>query len=402
MFIVFDYVNTFFRAPAAVFSACRRNIRPYKYRQCYEKCDCAPLIFAVSARFDYFRKMEQNRPPHSGETPAPPEETTPDIKGELRRIYNVKIRHNRSVFVLLVIFVIILVIWFLKQVENGYSISAWVMPVYTETPKGYSSRELSTQKIRITVRMNGLNMLSYAIGARKLEVELGKVVEHAHGRHFWVPAKHPELLARAVLPADRVEHIAKDTIFLNMGDETVKTVPVELAELQTTFRPGFGLFDPITVSPARVKVFGTPEEIASIDRIVLPARTYRYLSGSLTDSVAIVLPPSLRRVRVEPTRIAVSITVKPYTEGTIRVPVRATGVPSGYTVRFFPSRVTLRYRVAVEDYARIEEKDFRVTVDMSRTDPESRFVYPKISSSPAYAGKVTLAPERVQYIYRKR
>lgn len=203
MFIVFDCINASLQALPKGFPPIGDNIRTYKYKQCCEKCDCAPLIFAVSVRFDYFRKMEQDRPLHSGETPEQPDETTPDIKGELRRIYNVKIRHNRSVFVLLVIFVIILVIWFLKQVENGYSISAWVMPVYTETPKGYSSRELSTQKIRITVRMNGLNMLSYAIGTRKLEVELGKVVEHARGRHFWVPAKHPELLARAVLPADR-------------------------------------------------------------------------------------------------------------------------------------------------------------------------------------------------------
>ena len=303
---------------------------------------------------------------------------------------------------LLVIFAVIFVIWFLKQVENGYQVSASILPIYTDLPKGYSSRELSTQKINITVRMNSLNMLSYAVGTRKLEVELGKVVERARGRHFWIPAKHPDLIARAVLPSDRVEQIAKDTIFLNMGDETSKTVPVELSGLRTGFRPGFGSFDPITINPVLVTVFGTPQELENIDRIVLAERSYRNLSSSITDSVPIVLPPALRRVRTEPQQIAVSITVKPYTEGTISIPVRATGLPAGYSARFFPSKVTLRYRVAVEDYARIGEKDFRVTVDMSHTDPDSRYVYPKVTSAPAFVGKITLTPERVQYILRKR
>ena len=344
--------------------------------------------------------MEENR--GKLENPAGDPEQTPDIRGELRRIFNVKIRHNRSVFVLLVIFVVILAIWFLKQVENGYMMSATVTPVYTNTPAGYSSHELSTRKIKIAVEMNGFNMLSYAVGSRKLEVDLGKVIEHAHGRHFWVPAKYPDLVARAILPSDRVKEIAPDTIFLDMGDEVFKTVPVELAAVRTTFRPGYGTFDPVALNPVEVKVFGTPEEVAAIDRIVLPEQVFRNLSSSLTDSVEVALPPGLCRARVEPSRVALSIAVKPYTEGTIRVPVRAVGVHSGYSAKFFPSKVTLRYRVAVEDYARIGEKDFRVTVDMSHTDPDSRYVYPKVTAVPPFVGKVTIAPERVQYIYRKR
>ncbi len=358
------------------------------------------VIFVVSPSFIYFRGMEQERP--RPKSPGEDPQQEPDIKGELRRIFDVKVRHNRSLVVLLAIFVGILAIWFLKQVENGYVMSATVSPVYTNTPAGYSSRELSTQKIGIAVQMNGFNMLSYAVGSRLLEVDLAKVVESAHGRHFWVPAKHPELMAHAVLPTDRVEQIDADTIYLNMGDEVVKTVPVELAGVRTSFRPGYGMFDPVMVQPAQVKVFGTPEELETLDRIVLPERTYRNLSASLTDSVAVELPSGLRKVRVEPSQVAVSLTVKPYTEGTIRVPVRAVGAPAGWSAKFFPSKVTLRYRVAVEDYARIAEKDFRVTVDLSHTDPDSRYVYPKVTDAPAFAGKVTLEPERVQYIYRKR
>ena len=82
-------------------------------------------------------EQEQARPKSPREDPS----QDPDIKGELRRIFDVKVRHNRSLVVLLAIFVGILVIWFLKQVENGYVMSATVSPVYTNTPTGYSSRE---------------------------------------------------------------------------------------------------------------------------------------------------------------------------------------------------------------------------------------------------------------------
>lgn len=326
----------------------------------------------------------------------------PDIKRELKRIFNVKVRNNRSVFVFLVIFVIILAIWFLKQVESGYVMSATISPVYVNAPAGYTSEDLSRQKIKIAVQMNGFNMLSYAVGTRDLEVDLNKVVRESHGRHYWIPARHPELIAQAILPSDQIKDIVADTIFLNMGDEVSKTVPVEVSKINTTFRPGYGAFDPVMVNPVRVKIFGTPEEVGQIDRITLPELSYRNLSAPLTDSVKLILPPTLQKVRVEPSRVAVSLTVKPYTEGEMQVSVRAVNVPAGYSVKFFPAKVSLRYRVAVEDYARVGEKDFRVTVDMGHTDPDTRFVYPKVTASPPFVGKIALVPERIQYIYRKR
>lgn len=359
------------------------------------------LLFLFFRRYlPIFVGMESN----SGTPRNKPngQQDAPDIKKELKRIFNVKVRNNRSVFVFLVIFVIILAIWFLKQVESGYVMSATISPVYVNAPAGYTSEDLSRQKIKIAVQMNGFNMLSYAVGTRDLEVDLNKVVRESHGRHYWIPARHPELVAQAILPSDQIKDIVADTIFLNMGDEVSKIVPVEVSKISTTFRPGYGAFDPVMISPVRVKIFGTPEEVGQIDRITLPELSYRNLSAPFTDSVRLTLPASLQKVRVEPSRVAVSLTVKPYTEGEMQVSVRAVNVPSGYSVKFFPAKVSLRYRVAVEDYARVGEKDFRVTVDMSHTDPDTRFVYPKITASPLFVGKMTLVPEKVQYIYRKR
>ena len=359
------------------------------------------LLFLFFRRYlPIFVGMESN----SGTPRNKPngQQDAPDIKKELKRIFNVKVRNNRSVFVFLVIFVIILAIWFLKQVESGYVMSATISPVYVNAPAGYTSEDLSRQKIKIAVQMNGFNMLSYAVGTRDLEVDLNKVVRESHGRHYWIPARHPELIAQAILPSDQIKDIVADTIFLNMGDEVSKTVPVEVSKINTTFRPGYGAFDPVMISPVRVKIFGTPEEVGQIDHITLPELSYRNLSAPLTDSVKLTLPATLQKVRVEPSRVAVSLTVKPYTEGEMQGSVRAVNVPAGYSVKFFPAKVSLRYRVAVEDYARVGEKDFRVTVDMSHTDPDTRFVYPKITASPPFVGKMTLVPEKVQYIYRKR
>ena len=108
----------------------------------------------------------------TGNTEDGNREQVPDIAGELKRIFNKKIRNNRSVFVLLVSFAVVFSVWFLKQVQNGYVISAQIMPVYVNTPPGYTSQELSSRTVAVTVDMDGFNMLSYMIGKRRAELDV--------------------------------------------------------------------------------------------------------------------------------------------------------------------------------------------------------------------------------------
>lgn len=337
----------------------------------------------------------------TGNTEEGNREQAPDIVGELKRIFNKKIKNNRSIFVLLVSFVVVLAIWFLKQVQNGYVISAQIMPVYVNTPPGYTSGELSSRAVAVTVDMDGFNMLSYMLGKRRVEIDVNKVVEQAHGRHYWIPSKYPSMLSQAILPSDKLKTISSDTIFLNMGDEVIKKVPVELSEIKTEYRSGYGTFEKIRIIPSQVKIIGTPDEVSAIDAVLLPPLSYRGLSTPVEDTVALPLPAGMRHVRMEPEKVVVAFSVKPYTEGEMTLGVRAVNVPRGYRVKFFPSKVKVRYRVSVDDYPRLSESDFSVTADMSHTDPSSRVIYPKAVSFAPFVGQVTIVPERVEYLYRK-
>lgn len=337
----------------------------------------------------------------TGNTEERNKEQAPDITGELRRIFNKKIKNNRSIFVLLVSFVIVFSIWFLKQVQNGYVISAQIMPVYVNTPPGYTSQELSSRAVAVTVDMDGFNMLSYMLGKRRAEIDVNKVVEQTHGRHYWIPSKYPSMLSAAVLPSDKLKTVSSDTIFLNMGDEVVKKVPVELSDMKTEYRPGYGTFGKVRIIPSQVKIIGTPDEVAAVDAVRLPPLSYRGLSGPVEDTVVLPLPAGMRHARIEPDRVVVTFPVKPYTEGEMTLRIRAVNVPVGYKVRFFPSKVKVRYRVSVDDYPRLSESDFSITADMAHTDPSSRIVYPKAVSFAPFVGQVTIVPERVEYLYRK-
>lgn len=337
----------------------------------------------------------------TGNTEDGNREQVPDIAGELKRILNKKIRNNRSVFVLLVSFAVVFSVWFLKQVQNGYVISAQIMPVYVNTPPGYTSQELSSRTVAVTVDMDGFNMLSYMLGKRRAEIDVNKVVEQAHGRHFWIPSKYPSMLSAAILSSDKLKTVSSDTIFLNMGDEVVKKVPVELSDMKTEYRPGYGTFEKVRIIPSQVKIIGTPEEVSAVDAVQLPPLSYRGLSAPVEDTVALPLPDGLRHARIEPERVVVAFSVKPYTEGEMTLAIRAVNVPRGYKVKFFPSKVKVRYRVSVDDYPRLSESDFSITADMSHTDPSSRIIYPKAVSFAPFVGQVTIMPERVEYLYRK-
>ena len=185
------------------------------------------------------------------------------------------------------------------------------------------------------------------------------------------------------------------------SSEVVKKVPVELSDIRTEYRPGYGTFEKVRIIPSQVKIIGTPEEVSAVDAVQLPPLSYRGLSAPVEDTVVLPLPDGLRHARIEPERVVVAFSVKPYTEGEMTLAIRAVNVPRGYKVKFFPSKVKVRYRVSVDDYPRLSESDFSITADMSHTDPSSRIIYPKAVSFAPFVGQVTIMPERVEYLYRK-
>ena len=326
--------------------------------------------------------------------------TPTTIKEALLRIWQRKIRYNRSVVVILVISVVVMCVWFLQQLQNGQIITTTICPTYVSLPTGYTSSDLSKKKIDISVKMNGLNFLTYMIGDLPLEVDLNRVVEKAGGYHFWVPKKYPSILNDAIKENDELEKITSDTIFLNMGDETIKSVPVRISDINIKNKAGYQNFATPMVIPSVVRVIGIASQVNEINEVLLPSLSYKDVSGEVIDTVVLRTPTGAKRVRFSPEKVVVSFTSLPYTEEEIKLPIHAVNVPVGKRVKFIPSHVKVKYQVALQNYGRIDERDFRVVADMSSTSSSANVIYLTLKEKPAFVGTTTIIPDKVYYLLK--
>lgn len=113
------------------------------------------------------------------------------------------------------------------------------------------------------------------------------------------------------------------------------------------------------------------------------------------------LPKEFSKVRIQPSKVIINANVVPYTEGRYIVPIRSLNVPNGYSVKFIPEKVSVSYRVSIENYNRITEKDFRVLVDFKNIGNNVTYVYPRVSSSPDFVSHVRVTPDKVDFLFVK-
>ena len=335
-------------------------------------------------------------------TPSPQEGSdTPSIKYLLGRIWRRKVRDNKSSLVLLVSFIVVFAWWFLQQLQNGQIISTTLSPRYTSLPAGYLSSEISRETISINVKMNNFNILSYMVGELPIEIDMSAVVEKKNGQHFWVPSKFPTLLSSGIHDGDELDKVTSDTIFFNMGDETVKTINVLAPDVQVKPRSGYEVFAPIMISPTQVKVIGPKNEIDAIDHINLPAISLRGISGEVHDTITLSAPEGYRRLYFSPEEVVITVIAEAYTEETVTIKVFPANAPRGRKVQFIPSSVKLRYHVPLKNYGSVSAKDFRIEADLSsRSNEGENIVYLRLVSSPSNIGRVDIIPEKVYYLIK--
>lgn len=319
----------------------------------------------------------------------------------LGRIWRRKVRDNKSTLVLLVCFIIVVAWWFLQQLQNGQIITTTLAPTYTELPAGYSSSEVSRESITISVKMNNFNILSYLVGELPIEIDMSAVVEKKNGQHFWVPSKFQDVISAALHDGDELEKIKTDTIFFNMGDETVKKISVYAPDISIKPRSGYEVFAPVMISPTQVKVIGPKNEIDAIEHINLPAISLRGIIGEVHDTIRLSAPEKYRRLYFSPEEVVITAIAEAYTEETVTLHIFAVNAPRGRKVHFIPSQVKVKYHVPLKNYGSVSEKDFRIEADLSsRNNKGENIVYLRLVSKPSCVGRVDIIPEKVYYLIK--
>lgn len=149
-----------------------------------------------------------------------------------------------------------------------------------------------------------------------------------------------------------VQKVQPPVLQIVMEPRITRKVPVEPI-LDVRFKSQYELKRPVMVRPDSVTVTGAMSLVDTLTRWPTDILMLRNVQDRVERSIRLAdINPLLERDFRE---VNLSFDVTEYTEGEIRIYVRARNVPAGTELRFNPSVITVRYDVPIEYYSEAQD-----------------------------------------------
>lgn len=201
-----------------------------------------------------------------------------------------------------------------------------------------------------------------------------------------------------ILPDISVQKVQPLILTLELEERVQKKIPLR-SRVEISFKNQYDFLEPPSLEPDSVTVSGA----RSLVRDITEWRTEPVQFTNVTDDISrtVELEESGELISLKSEEVTFEARVSQFTEGEAKVNVGIRGLPSGRSVSFSPSTITVRYDVPIEEYNDIQDIDpFEAYIDYSQIQKDSTgFLTPQIErATDDYHIKIRSSqPRRVAY-----
>lgn len=313
-------------------------------------------------------------------------------------------RYKTTVFIICL--AVSVVIWTMIKLSEAFTTQIIVPLKYTGLPEGKVLINQVDSVIKIEVHEQGFLLLGhkYLSNIEPFTIDLTKYRLRRHGgvyetvinTHNWAYS----LISNYGIKGDIVS-MYPDTILFQFANEGTKIVPV-VANVNTTFRKQFFLYDSIKITPSKVTIAGLPGQIDTIRFVSTENATYSNLDEPITEKLKLVIPEGIQNLDIEPDEVEVSIQVEKFTEGEISIPVKIINNTRNLKIKLFPDKVKITYLAALVDYKKINPDLFSTVVDASEiSESHDKKLKVKVRTFPQFTRVNKIEPTEIEFIILK-
>ncbi len=307
-------------------------------------------------------------------------------------------RGNVKTFVFFLVFTSLL--WLFIQFSKNYTKEVEVGIRYTNLPADKIFNENSDQTLRMTLNGNGFRLLNHDWKKPLLEFNVEDAVSNNENQYFFYVDKESSLLKSKLDFKGRVLAIQKDTVKLNLDANLEKKVPIVIEE-DVQYAIGYGSDKGLVVTPDSVIVSGPSQIIDTIQNVGTESLSLEGLNIDYNTELDIDTEKLPSNISVVPQKVAAHIVVSKFTEGSQKIPITLNNVPEGIEIKIFPKEISVVYRVGLDRYNEINERDFRIVADYAKASEESAFLTLELTDRPLSIHDVRLQEKQVQFVVLK-
>lgn len=306
------------------------------------------------------------------------------------------INNSREFLVFLFFVLIAFLFWYLTTMANEYEMKFSPTLKLKNVPQELMVIEPLPEKIDIVLKDKGDKLVEYKARGKFKELVID-YSQHANtmGRTAIYGAELNKLITSKLPSSTQIVSISRDTLLYYVASAQGVKLPVKVSgriEANSQYR-----IDHIKLVPDSVTVYAAAPYLDSLQAVYTPRLHYT----ELTDSVkhTLTLGTNMRGVRYEPSKVELNVAVSPYVDQSLEIPITGHLFPYGVSIKTFPSKAKVTFRISLKDYGKISKEDFELHVHYSQIqDNHSGKVAPKLDAQPSNVTNIRIEPEEVDYL----
>ncbi|MBO6117578.1 MAG: hypothetical protein J6P44_03445 [Bacteroidales bacterium] len=168
------------------------------------------------------------------------------------------------------------------------------------------------------------------------------------------------------------------------------------------FEKPYDAYYPADILIDEAIIEGNEKDIAKIQSVSTQQLVYNNINKTSVFLVPLDLSQLPDGVTCRLKNVPIKITAEKYTENVVSLPVKVVRYEDYRNIKVLPKEVKLRYRIAVKDYAKVNDKNFNAFVLCSdQAMSKSKKLKVNITNVPEYVRITDIYPQKVEYILFK-
>lgn len=285
--------------------------------------------------------------------------------------------------------------WMLQTLDGNFETEFTIPLRLKDVPKDVVITSDLQDEVRVKVEDRGTVLLNYMLGRSFLPISINfSDYENSSSRVVLPYEDLRKRVSSQLNSTTKLLSVYPDSIGFVYSQGKFKKVPVSVSGKIT---PGIQYYiSDIKLSPDSVIVYAPAEVLKTVQT----AYTMPLDCEDLTENTS--LRTSLKKIdgaKYDPSFCDVSVSVDMYSEKTVEVTVVGIGFPANKTLRTFPSKVKVTFKVGLSGYSSVNADDFFIGVkysDLLKTSKDNIDLV--VTTTNPNVSNIRVVPSSVDYL----
>ena len=294
----------------------------------------------------------------------------------------------------MVIFILIAtLLWLIIKLSDTYTVTSPFAIHFVEVPADHLV--MNDSKVSATMTTTGFKLLNYYFKTksnRKIEISLKEVKYRKFDTNrYSINGRFvEEKIAEFMSTNPNDVKLTDENVYFSMSTLASKRVKI-VPKTNITFEKQYNFYGEPVATPDSITVYGSADNINNINEVHTETINRKNVHQNISTSAKIDLAEGFY---ADFDHVDISICVEKFTEAEVVVPI---GIPENLKLHLYPNKASIRYIVAMKDYAIINSLSFKAEIDTTNMFFND-FLPVKLVLYPNNTQIIKVDPKEVEYI----